>query len=153
MQLWREKKLTSCHKLGSDVVPIQPGWPEHPRTEQLELLRCREHQLRSACNVAADITNFVHYSYICQGPSVSVRTHLYRRLRLGPSFVDLPQFHQMVSSNIDLDEGIHGFRSTESSSSGNPEVPGNAASFYHADLDKVQRKLSGVHVQMYVRSR
>src|SRR5258708_26321179 len=58
MQLWREKKLTSCHKLGSDVVPIQPGWPEHHRAEQLELLRCREHQLRSACNAAADITNF-----------------------------------------------------------------------------------------------
>ncbi|KAH9991307.1 amino acid permease-domain-containing protein [Russula vinacea] len=31
--------------------------------------------------------------------------------------------------------------------------PDSTASFYHADLDKVQRKLSGVHVQMYVRSR
>ena len=27
-----------------------------------------------------------------------------------------------------------------------------AASFYKADLDKVQRKLNGIHVQMYVRS-
>jgi hypothetical protein len=59
----------------------------------------------------------------------------------------------MFSSNIAFDEGTNGFPSTENSSSGSPGIPGSAASFYHADLDKVQRKLSGVHVQMYVRFR
>jgi hypothetical protein len=59
----------------------------------------------------------------------------------------------MISSNIAFDEGTNGFRSTESPSSGSPGISGSTASFYHADLDKVQRKLSGVHVQMYVRSR
>jgi len=60
----------------------------------------------------------------------------------------------MKPSNPSFDEGVNGFRrSTENSSSGSPDISGGAASFYHADLDKVQRKLSGVHVQMYVRSR
>ncbi len=56
----------------------------------------------------------------------------------------------MTSSNIAFDDDINGFRSTESSPSGSPGISGSAASFYHADLDKVQRKLNGVHVQMYV---
>lgn len=59
----------------------------------------------------------------------------------------------MTSSNFAFDEGTNGLQSTERSSSGSPGIPGSAASFYRADLDKVQRKLSGVHVQMYVRPR
>ena len=56
----------------------------------------------------------------------------------------------MSLDDIAFNEGINGLRPTESLSSGNPGISGSAASFYHADLDKVQRKLSSVHVQMYV---
>ena len=61
----------------------------------------------------------------------------------------------MALSNLTLDREVQGSRSTDRSSSGGPGIPDpdSTASFYHADLDKVQRKLSGVHVQMYVRSR
>lgn len=59
----------------------------------------------------------------------------------------------MTSSNYAFDEGPNGFRSTENSSSGSPDISGSATSFYQPELDKVQRKLSGVHVQMYVRPR
>ncbi|KAF8500842.1 general amino acid permease 1 [Russula emetica] len=56
----------------------------------------------------------------------------------------------MISSSIAFDEGTNVFRSTESSSSGSPGISDSGASFYNADLDKVQRKLSGIHVQMYI---
>ncbi|KAI0270237.1 general amino acid permease 1 [Russula aff. rugulosa BPL654] len=54
----------------------------------------------------------------------------------------------MASSNLAFDEKIN-VPSTSSSSSGNPGTS-VAASFYLVDLDKGQRKLSGVHVQMYI---
>jgi hypothetical protein len=61
-------------------------------------------------------------------------------------------FYLMASSNLAFDEKIN-VPSTSSSSSGNPGTSVSAASFYLVDLDKGRRKLSGVHVQMYVRSR
>jgi len=64
-----------------------------------------------------------------------------------------PSTLMMESSDLAFDKKIKNIPSTNSSSSGNPGTSGSAASFYHADLDKGQRKLSGVHVQMYVRSR
>jgi hypothetical protein len=62
-------------------------------------------------------------------------------------------FYLMASSNFTFDEKLKNIPSTNSSSSGNPGTSGSAASFYHVNLDKGQRKLSGVQVQMYVRSR
>jgi hypothetical protein len=59
----------------------------------------------------------------------------------------------MASSNLAFDEKIRNIPSTNGSSSGNLGTSGSVASFYYADLDNGQRKLSGVHVQMYVRSR
>ncbi|KAH9983319.1 general amino acid permease 1 [Russula compacta] len=45
---------------------------------------------------------------------------------------------------------VKDFRLTNNSSDSRPGHADSTASFYHADLDKVQRKLSGVHVQMYM---
>lgn len=62
--------------------------------------------------------------------------------------------HPMASSNLAFNEKIRNdIPSTNSSSSSNPGTSGSAASFYHADLDKGQRKLSGIHVHMCVCSR
>jgi hypothetical protein len=59
----------------------------------------------------------------------------------------------MASSNLAFDEKRKNVPPTNSSSSGNLGTSSSVASFYHADFDNGQRKLSGVHVQMYVRSR
>ncbi|KAI0304290.1 amino acid permease/ SLC12A domain-containing protein [Multifurca ochricompacta] len=57
----------------------------------------------------------------------------------------------MSSPKVALDVEVKDFRSTNSFSAGSyPGDSNSAASFYKADLDKVQRKLSGVHVQMYM---
>jgi hypothetical protein len=56
----------------------------------------------------------------------------------------------MSSSEAALDMGVKRFRSTDSTSDGSPEASSSTAGFYQADLDKVERKLSGVHVHMYV---
>ena len=59
----------------------------------------------------------------------------------------------MTSSNLAFDKKIKNILSTNSSSSGNPGTSGSMASFYYSNLDNGQRKLSGVHVQMYVHPR
>jgi hypothetical protein len=86
-----------------------------------------------------------------------------RVLQLGSAFIAVSAsslsgslstlFDLMAWSNLAFDKRIKNILSTNSSSSGNPGTSGRAASFYHADLDKGQRRLGGVHVQMYVRSR
>jgi hypothetical protein len=53
-------------------------------------------------------------------------------------------------TKLDADTKEHRF-STSSYADGGLNLS-SAAFFYQADLDKVQRKLNGVHVQMYVRS-
>lgn len=59
----------------------------------------------------------------------------------------------MSSLKAAFDMDTKGFRSPDSSSvAGGPGASSDGTvSFYQADLDKVQRKLSGVHVHMYVR--
>lgn len=59
----------------------------------------------------------------------------------------------MSSLKTAFDMEVKGLQSTDSSSdTGSPGASsGGTASFYQADLDKVQRKLSGVHVHMYVK--
>lgn len=59
----------------------------------------------------------------------------------------------MSSSNVALDVGVKDAQSTTSSFIDGAGTSDGAANFYNAELDKVQRKLSGVHVQMYVRPR
>ena len=71
---------------------------------------------------------------------------------LGGSQAPSTPFYLMPSSNLAFDKKIKDIPSTYSSSSGGPGTSGSATSFYHAHLDKGQRKLSSVHVQMYVRS-
>ena len=57
----------------------------------------------------------------------------------------------MPSLKDTFDTELKVFQSTEiTSDAGGPGVSDGTARFYQADLDKVQRKLSGVHVHMYV---
>jgi hypothetical protein len=56
----------------------------------------------------------------------------------------------MSSSKAGLYMEADGVRSMDSSPDGIPEASSSTASFYQADLDKVQRKLTGIHVHMYV---
>lgn len=58
----------------------------------------------------------------------------------------------MSSLKAAFDMEVKGFQSADSSyCAGGPGASSDGTvSFYQADLDKVQRKLSGVHVHMYV---
>ncbi|KAI0247626.1 general amino acid permease 1 [Lactifluus subvellereus] len=53
-----------------------------------------------------------------------------------------------MASSHHLD--VKDFRSTHTHTDSGPGGSDGAASFYKADLDKVQRKLNGIHVQMYI---
>jgi hypothetical protein len=57
----------------------------------------------------------------------------------------------MSTLKTTFDTDVKAFPSTEiTSDRGDPGVSDGAARFYQVDLDKVQRKLSGVHIYMYV---
>jgi hypothetical protein len=56
----------------------------------------------------------------------------------------------MVAPETKLDAEIKEHRFSTSSYADGGLNLSSVATFYQADLDKVQRKLNGVHVQMYV---
>ena len=77
---------------------------------------------------------------------------IYTSFRGGFSPAASPRFYPMSSLEAAFDMEVKGFRSTDSSfyAGGHGASSDGTASFYQADLDKVQRRLSGVHVHMYV---
>jgi hypothetical protein len=83
-------------------------------------------------------------------PSESEQSVIYR-YQPWNLFSGSPCLYLMSSSEATLDMGVKRFRSTDGTSDGSPEAASSStAGFYQADLDKVERKLSGVHVHMYV---
>jgi len=58
----------------------------------------------------------------------------------------------MAPLKVALDMEVKGLQLADESSGGRGAGASHSSTteFYHANLDKVQRKLSGIHIQMYV---